>query len=149
MSNELEGVLVNEKDCTTNASAILTSTPRRPRPATTEELLAAGAMLEVFQPNRVECTDFERIETDSILESFLNYVARYRDNDWLDHKVRVFKVVPCGDCRRPIVKIRFSHNEEMRYVDAVQHRDGRWFADVLREHECRGMQSEELSEAGQ
>lgn len=129
---------MNEKECTTNASAIQTSTPRPLRPATTDELLAAVAVLKAFPPHRIECADFERIETDSILESSLDYVARYRDNDWLDHKVRVSKVVPCCDCQRPIVKIRFSHNKEIRYVDAAQYRDGSWFADVLREHECMG-----------
>jgi hypothetical protein len=140
---------VNEKECTTNASAILTVAPRLRRPATTEELLAAVAVLESIAPTPTKESDYELIDVDQHpqLESFLDSVTRYRNCDWLDYKIRVHRVVPCVDCQRPIVRVKFSHDEEIRDCDAVQRRDGRWFADLLRAHECS--QHEGQEELGQ
>jgi hypothetical protein len=95
-------------------------------------------MLESIAPTPRKESDYELIDVDQHpqLESFLDSVTRYRNCDWLDYKIRVRRVGPCVDCQRPIVRVKFSHDGEIRDCDAVQHRDGCWFADLLRAHEC-------------
>jgi hypothetical protein len=57
----------------------------------------------------------------------------------LEHRIRVRRVVPCPDCEKPIVEVRFDHTGLRRICDAIEGKhDEIWRANVLAEHECGG-----------
>jgi hypothetical protein len=91
--------------------------------------------LDALTPPPVAPARSERIEVCEELAILL----RLEPSDWLEHKVRVRRVVPCPECEKPIVEVRFDHDGHHRVCDAVEGKhDEIWRANVLAQHECEG-----------